>query len=78
MGMLWAYSTTPPTSSSTDQASDAPIKRHDVFGIFDLAFKRADDPDTQTPAMDRRKRMIHAHAVFMVRTSHLPLVTPRD
>lgn len=68
MGMLWAYSTTPPTTSSSGNASDALIKRHDVFGIFDLAFTRADDTagDAQTPAMVRRQRMMHAHAVFMV------------
>ncbi|KAI5450295.1 hypothetical protein NCC49_003206 [Naganishia albida] len=61
-GMLWGYSSTPPNTTS----SVASIKRHDAFGIFDLAFKDVQDTDHEPRAEEvRRKRMMRAHAVFM-------------
>jgi hypothetical protein len=62
--MLWGYSSTPPNITGEGEAT---IKRHDAFGIFDLAFKDVQDPPKEPTAEEiRRRRIMRAHAVFMV------------
>ena len=86
--MNWAYATAPPTPDPYGRREDARIGMHDGFGIFDLVFhpdaaSNQAKPISITAApgtgtgmspetASRRRHIIRAHAVFMVRRP-LPL-----
>lgn len=81
MDMMWAYSSTPPVpiqGSTQEDGADAGIKMHSAFGTFGIDFRKqlvqqeqnggeggAGEDDGGKEA--RRKMVIRAHAVVMVR-----------
>ncbi|GHJ87043.1 hypothetical protein NliqN6_3445 [Naganishia liquefaciens] len=79
IGMLWAYSTTPPILDVNGRAEDAKIRMHEEHGIFDLVFYADGSPGVEnqgngsasagiavsSETAAKRQKVIRAHAAFM-------------